>query len=110
MFGLFKTKTLTPQQVQEGLKAGTIVLIDVREPSEHAAERIAGAQLHPMSSFDPKRLPDPGAATLVFHCASGMRSATAAMKCRAAGLKFDTHLGGGIAAWKRVGLPTVRAA
>jgi rhodanese-related sulfurtransferase len=107
LFGLFQTRTLTPQQLQDGLKAGRIVLIDVREPSEHAAERIAGAVLMPLSSLDPKGLPDPGAGTLVFQCASGMRSATAVMKCRAAGLKFDTHLAGGIAAWKRAGLPTV---
>jgi rhodanese-related sulfurtransferase len=107
MFGLFKTRTLTPMQLHDGLKDGRIVLIDVREPSEHAAERIAGAMLFPLSSFDPRRLPEPGDRMMVFQCASGARSATAVMKCRAAGSRFDTHLAGGIAAWKRAGLPTV---
>jgi rhodanese-related sulfurtransferase len=32
------------------LHAGKILLIDVREPSEYASERIAGAVLYPVST------------------------------------------------------------
>jgi rhodanese-related sulfurtransferase len=34
------------------LEAGEAVLVDVREPAEHAGEHIAGAQLLPLSRFD----------------------------------------------------------
>ena len=107
MFGAPKTKDLTPAQLREGLAAGEIVLIDVREPGEYAAERIHGALLYPLSTFDPAALPDPAHRLLVFQCGSGKRSAMAVQKCRAAGLPFDHHLAGGIGAWKQAGLPTV---
>ena len=48
---------LTPQEVQTRLDAGSILLIDVREPSEYEAERIPGALLFPLSTFDASRLP-----------------------------------------------------
>jgi len=107
MFGHPKIKDLAPAQVRDALKAGEIVLIDVREPGEFAAERIHGALLHPLSTFDPAALPDPTHRLLVFQCGSGKRSAMAVQRCRAAGLPFDHHLAGGIAAWKQAGLPTV---
>ena len=107
MFATHRTKDLTPARLRQGLEAGEIVLVDVREPGEYAAERIHGALLFPLSTFDPAALPDPAHKTLVFQCGSGKRSAMAVQKCRAAGLPFDHHLAGGIAAWKQAGLPTV---
>lgn len=101
-------KTLTPSEVRLELAAGSTVLIDVREPAEHAAEAIEGAKLAPLSSFDPRRLPDCGGRRVVFYCGSGKRSATAVERCRQAGVSLDAHLGGGIAAWKAAGLPVVR--
>ena len=107
MFGTTKTKDFTPAELRRAMDAGEVVLIDVREPGEYAAERIHGALLYPLSTFDPEALPDPAHRTLVFQCGSGKRSAMAVQKCRAAGLPFDHHLAGGIAAWKQAGLPTV---
>ena len=46
MFGSPKTKDLTPAQVKASLDAHEILLIDVREPAEFAAERIHGALVH----------------------------------------------------------------
>ncbi len=100
-------RNLTPAEVADKLKDGSIVLIDVREPREYAAERIHGALLFPMSTFDPAALPDDGKRALVFHCGSGMRSAKAVAACAAAGLTHHTHLSGGLQAWKASGLPTV---
>lgn len=34
-----------------------VVLVDVREPSEHAGERISGARLVPLSNFNPAGVP-----------------------------------------------------
>ena len=107
MFGAPKTKDLTPQQVKTALDAHQILLIDVREPDEFAAERIAGALNLPLSTLNPAALPDPGGKTIVLQCAGGKRSAMAIDKCRKANQAIDTHLAGGLAAWKAAGLPTV---
>jgi rhodanese-related sulfurtransferase len=107
MFGSRKIKELTPAEVHTALAAHRITLVDVREPAEFAAERIHGALLFPLSTFDPDALPDRDVRPIVFHCGSGKRSAMAVERCRKAGLEVDTHMTGGIAAWKQAGLPTV---
>lgn len=108
MFGAPKTKDLTPQQVKAALDAQQILLIDVREPDEFAAEKIAGAVNVPLSAFNPADLPQANGKTVVLQCAGGKRSAMAVDKCRNANDAVDTHLAGGLAAWKAAGLPTVR--
>lgn len=100
-------ENLNPQDVARWLAERAIVLIDVREPSEYAVERIHGALLYPLSTFDPRALPDSGDRKVVFHCGSGMRSANAVAACGAAGLPFNSHMKGGIQAWKAAGLPTI---
>ena len=100
-------ETLEAAEVLRLLRAGKILLIDVREPSEYASERIAGALLYPLSTFDATTLPDDGPRQVVFHCGSGKRSLTAAERRLAAGQKHAAHMGGGIAAWKAAGLPVI---
>ena len=100
-------KELSAAELHEALQHDRIVLVDVREPSEYAAERIHGALLFPLSSFDPKALPIDPSRPVVLQCGSGKRSATAAARCGAAGVPVDMHLKGGIAAWKAAGLRTV---
>jgi rhodanese-related sulfurtransferase len=100
---------LSPASVAQLLAANEIILIDVREPNEHAAERIEGAILMPLSSFDPANVPQDPNRAVVFHCARGGRSAQAVQHCRHAGLKVDSHLAGGIAGWKSAGLPVESA-
>jgi rhodanese-related sulfurtransferase len=107
MFGHPKIHRLSAAEVRDRLDRGQILLIDVREPAEYAAERIHGALNHPLSTFDPRALPDYGGRKVVFQCGSGKRSATAVDRCRAAGLHIDSHLAGGIAAWRGAGFPTV---
>ncbi|QUD88732.1 rhodanese-like domain-containing protein [Phenylobacterium montanum] len=101
-------KALSPETVRQELKAHRILLIDVREPAEFAAERIHGALLFPLSTFDPEALPAADPRPIVFHCGSGKRSAMAIERCRKAGLAVDAHMEGGIGAWIRAGLPTVK--
>lgn len=99
---------LSPAQVRDLLAAKEIVLIDVREPAEYAAERIHGALNFPLSTFDPDALPAGGARAVVLQCGSGKRSAMALDRCRQAGLALAGHLAGGIGAWRAAGLPVVR--
>lgn len=107
MFGKSKVPTETRLQVNEALKRGDIILIDVREPAEYAAECIHGAMLFPLSTFDPKALPDAIGKALVFQCGSGKRSETAYDKAVKAGVAIRSHVAGGIGAWKAAGLPTM---
>lgn len=101
------TENLDPDQVHAALKKREIVLVDVREPHEHQAERIAGAVNLPLSRFDAKAL-SPDGRMAVLHCAGGVRSAQALDRCRRAGVDVRRHLKGGINAWKAAGLPTQR--
>src|SRR5579863_10353082 len=98
---------LEPEEVSELLDGGHILLIDVREPAEFAAERIPGALLFPLSTFDVELLPADDARRVVFHCAAGGRSLTAARERLAHG-QPGAHMAGGISEWKAAGLPTIR--
>ena len=111
MFGWLGRSTvrnLTPQEVANGLAADAVLLIDVREAAETAGERFPGAVLMPLSQFDPSLLPQPDGRTVVFACASGVRSIRASEVAQAAGFAYDAHLAGGLKSWKAAGLPTQR--
>ena len=99
-------KELTPSEVHHALHDHSIVLIDVREPQEYVTERIHGALLFPLSTFDPAALPV-GERPVVLHCGSGKRSAMAVARCIDAGVAVTAHLKGGIMAWKHAHLPTI---
>lgn len=100
-------ENLEPTDIARWLAERAVVLIDVRETAEYAAERIHGALLFPLSTFDPRALPDPQDKKIVFHCGSGKRSAQAVAQCLDAGLRYNSHMKGGIQAWKAAGLPTI---
>jgi rhodanese-related sulfurtransferase len=97
---------LTPEDVSKGMAEGRYLLVDVREPNEVAVDAYPGAVVVPLSSFDPRQIPDPGGKQVVFACRSGKRSVTASLAAQAAGLAHDKHLAGGMLAWKAAGLPT----
>jgi rhodanese-related sulfurtransferase len=97
---------LAPDEVSKGIAEGRYLLIDVREPNEVATEAYPDAVVLPLSSFDPKQIPDPHGKQVVFACRSGKRSVTASLAAQAVGLAYNQHLAGGILAWKAAGLPT----
>ena len=85
---------------------GRYLLIDVREPNEVAVDAYPGAVVVPLSTFDPRDIPDPKGKEVVFACRSGKRSVTASLAAQAGGLAYDKHMAGGMLAWKAAGLPT----
>lgn len=105
------TATIDPRAAHERLASGASVLVDVREPDEHAAQRIAGAMLLPLSRFDPASLRSLGSKSIILHCKSGRRSADAArMASGLVGEGFEIlSLAGGIEAWRAAGLPVTGA-
>jgi rhodanese-related sulfurtransferase len=97
---------LTPEDVSKGIAEGRYLLVDVREPNEVAVDAYPDAVVVPLSSFDPRDIPDPQGKQVVFACRSGKRSVTASLAAQAADLAYDKHLAGGMLAWKAAGLPT----
>jgi rhodanese-related sulfurtransferase len=110
MFGLTPPKptvtNLEPHEVAEGIAAGRVLLVDVREPNEVAMEAFPDAVVVPLSQFDPAQIPDPQGRQVVFACRSGRRSVTASLTAQSEGFPYAAHLAGGILAWKAAGLPT----
>jgi len=93
-----------PDRARELIEAGDVQLVDVREPHEWDAGRIAGARhieierlATEADSLDRDR-------PVLFYCRVGSRSAMAASAFRRAG--FDAYsVDGGLAAWDRRGHP-----
>jgi rhodanese-related sulfurtransferase len=98
---------LSPDEVHRLLRERRILLVDVREPDEFAAGRIAGALLCPLSTLDAACLPIDGSRHVVFQCGSGKRSLSAARAYLEAGAPRASHLAGGIAAWTAERLPVI---
>lgn len=101
-----EVRNLTPDEVAKGMRDGTVLLVDVREPNETAVESYPEAVVVPLSTFDPAQIPDPAGRQVVFACRSGRRSVTASLMAQDQGYPYDSHLAGGILAWKASGLPT----
>lgn len=75
------------------------LLIDVREPHEHAVSRIDAALLIPLRDL-PSRLADlPRDREIIVHCKSGARSARAVKLLLESGFPLVRNLVGGIDAW-----------
>jgi rhodanese-related sulfurtransferase len=98
------SEDLEPGGVAELLAGGTAQLVDVREPYEHEAGRIAG-DVH----IELDRLAEEAGRLdrerpVVFYCRSGSRSALAAQAFAAAGFA-SYNLAGGLEAWVESGRP-----
>lgn len=95
---------VSPEKARELIAAGAR-LIDIREPDEHARERIAVAENVPMSRLD--RLEAGPASAVVYHCRSGNRTASNAARLAGAADCPAYVLEGGLDAWRKAGLPVV---
>lgn len=96
-------QTIDAHPLKQGLDQQSIVLVDVREPNEHATGYIPGATLVPLSRFDAQKIPQSSQQKIVLYCRSGQRSTMAAQRLFNAGYKEVTHLENGIGAWIRAG-------
>lgn len=97
---------LEPAEIAARFAKNEIVLVDVRTAVEFAFERIHGALNAPMATLDPAKLPNQIDKPLILHCGTGMRSNKVAQACLGAGFGKIAHMKGGLAAWKKAGLPT----
>lgn len=96
------------KEAKRRLDEGSAVLIDIREPMEHAREHIPCAKLVPLSrikteDFSAEHARVPAA---IFHCASGQRTKTNYPQLCETGFREVYVLEGGIGGWKQAGLAT----
>jgi rhodanese-related sulfurtransferase len=96
---------IDPFELKRRLEQGA-VLIDVREASEHARERIPGARLVPLSVINRQNFDADRDKVAVFHCRTGSRTTANADRLLATGFREIYALAGGLEAWKAAGLPT----
>jgi rhodanese-related sulfurtransferase len=100
--------SITPLEAQQLMAHGQLDVVDVREPSEWSHGHVPGARLVPLGRLksNPKAaLPRDG---VIFICAAGVRSQTAALVAEGLGLHNLYNLSGGTRSWVNAGLPLVR--
>ena len=98
-------QSITPQQARDLIAAGGLDVVDVREPNEWSNGHLEGSRLVPLRELkaNPKSLLQQDG--VIFVCAAGVRSQTAAKLAVANGLRQVYNLSGGTQSWVRAGLP-----
>ncbi len=94
---------------REALSSGSAVVIDIREPAEHATGVAAGARLLPMRQLSTRlgEIPvDPGQPVLLI-CNTQNRSKATLKALRERGYGHVRYVDGGMSEWARRGWPLV---
>jgi rhodanese-related sulfurtransferase len=101
-------QSVSPLQAQDLLSRGEVEIIDVREAKEWTDGHLPGARLVPLEQLraSPKALLSRDG--VLFVCAAGMRSQTAARIAAGLGFTKVYNLSGGTRAWVKAGLGLVQ--
>ena len=75
-------RTVSPEKARNMLNEGAI-LVDIRDPDEHAREHIAAARSLPLSTLEQADLELHRGKPVIFHCRSGQRTQMNATKLQA---------------------------
>jgi rhodanese-related sulfurtransferase len=105
--------SISPQQAQALIASSQVDIVDVREPGEWSTGHLPGARLVPLAELrsNPKKaLLRDGAifVGVIFVCAAGVRSQTAARIADQVGISALYSLTGGTRSWVNAGLPLVQ--
>ena len=99
------------EEARARAEEGSVILIDVREPREHATGVAQGARLLPMSQL-PQRLAeiptDPGKPVLLICNTKNRSGATLRALRNAGGYDHVKMVDGGMSEWVKRGWPTVK--
>ena len=96
-------KTIKVEELKKWLDEDKVLLIDVREPSEHKSESIEGAHSIPLGELSVEKLPVKSK-PIVLYCRSGKRSSDACAKLLAQDPMLEIYsLEGGITEWQQAG-------
>ena len=104
---LASTAQISPEELHQRLREGSVSVLDVRRDGEWQAGHIAQAQSRALDTF-PQTLPDVDPVqSLAVHCKSGYRSMIACSLLERAGHRNVIDVTGGFDAWHAAGLPEV---
>ncbi len=96
---------ISADQASHMLAAGEFDLVDVREPFEWARGHLPGARLVPLERFLRNPFSHLARDRVIFVCAHGLRSITAAQVALGCGLVEVYSIDGGTETWVRLGYP-----
>ncbi len=103
--------TVTVQDLNEArLTRAPHLLLDVREPAEHAVGHIEGSMLIPLGELESRLGELPRDRRILVHCKGGGRSAKAVGLLRQRGFDDAWNVTGGITAWSQEIDPNVAVA
>ena len=109
--GASGVREVGPMEAVQLMNRNDAIVLDVREEGEFSSGHIAGSKHFPLASLGQrsadlkKFLKKP----VVVVCASGARSRSACGTLKKLGFENVTSLSGGIGAWQRANLPTVKS-
>lgn len=99
---------VSPERARELVATGDVQVIDVREPNEWVTGHLEGAVLIPLGRLRAAPKAQLLRDGVLFVCAAGVRSETAARLATALGLTRVYNLRGGTRAWEKAGFPLQR--
>lgn len=104
--------TVTPTQAADMLNNKEAIIVDVREQDERNEEHIEGTLFIPLGELEGRmgELAQYKDSPIIMQCRSGKRSNVAGKQLIEAGFKNVLNLEGGILAWNKQGLATVKGA
>lgn len=97
-------------EARQALETSSKVVIDIREPFEHAKGVAKGAKLIPMSQLGKRlaELPKPGAEPFLVICNTQNRSASIVGQLQSMGYTNASYVNGGMSQWARQAWPMVQ--
>lgn len=98
------------EDARDALQKSSMVVVDIREPSEHATGVAKGALLIPMRQVGQRlaELPAPGKEPFLVICNTQNRSSRMVDQLRAAGYTNASFVNGGMSQWSARGWPMVK--
>jgi rhodanese-related sulfurtransferase len=107
---LAKSDVVTLDFARAEHEAGRVVLIDIREPSEHATGVAKGAQLLPMRQLSTRlsEIPPADGKPVLLICNTQNRSSATLRALRERGYAHVRYVDGGMSEWARRNWPMVR--
>ena len=101
---------VTLEAARTALEQSSALVVDIREPSEHATGVAKGAVLMPIAQISKRlgELPKPGVKPLLVICNTQNRSSRIVEQLQAMGYSNASYVVGGMSQWAQRGWPMVK--
>ena len=103
-----KGKEVSPQDVVNLINNDNAVVIDLRPKENHIKSHIIDSISATLDEFNKNKMDRYKSRTVILVCEQGVKSAALALKLRGQGFTNPLVLSGGMNAWQKASLPTVK--